>query len=103
MRDVESEVERAGRVGQRADRDHVDAGLGDRADGLEVDAAGCLDGRPAGDGLDAHAQLVEREVVEHDGADPRREDGFDLLEPVDLDLDVRGVRAAARSRRAAPR
>ena len=78
-------------VGERADRDDVDAGLGDRAHGLEGHAAGCLDRRAAGDLRDARAQVVEREVVEHDRADAGGEHGLDLLEPVDLDLDVRGV------------
>ena len=38
------------------------------------------------------AQIVEREVVEHDRVDPGREHGLDLVDPVDLDLDVGRVR-----------
>src|SRR6478736_553106 len=61
---VEPEIEGARRMGERADRDHVDAGLGDRAHRLERHPAGGLDGRSAGHLGDARAEVVEGEVVE---------------------------------------
>ena len=50
-----------------------------------------LDERAAGDERDALAQLVRREVVEHDRVDAGRDDRLDLVDPVDLDLEVGGV------------
>ena len=47
--EVERDVERRRRVGDRADRDVVDAGLGVRADRLERDPTGHLDRDPAVD------------------------------------------------------
>ena len=44
--DLQRDVERARRVGERADRDEVDAGLRVRADVLERDAAGGLEPSP---------------------------------------------------------
>ena len=89
---VEPEVERTRRVRERADRDHVDAGGRDRPDRVERDATGCLDHGPPGDELDARPQVVDREVVEHDRVRSAGEHGVDLVEPVDLDLEVGGVR-----------
>ena len=79
-------------MGERPDGDDVDAGLGDRAHRVEGHPAGCLDDDAPRDLLDAGTQVVEREVVEHDRVDPRGQDGVDLIQTVDLDLDVRGVR-----------
>ncbi len=74
------------------DRDDIDPGLRDRADGRERHAARCLDARATADLRDARMQVVEREVVEHDRVDPRREHRLDLIEPIDLHLDVGRVR-----------
>ena len=63
-----------------------------RADRVEGDVAAGLDDRAAGDEVDAGAQLVEAEVVEHDRVDAGGEHGLDLVDPVDLDLEVGGVR-----------
>ena len=50
-----ADVQRLRRVGQRAHADEVDAGLGDRADALQRDAARRLElGAPAGE-LDRRA------------------------------------------------
>ena len=72
---------------------------GDLGDRVEGDATAGLDDRASVDQLDALAQLVEREVVEHDRVDlARGEHRLDLLETVDLHLDVRGVRQLRRRR-----
>ncbi len=86
--DVESEVERPHRVRERADRDDVDPGRGDRGDRVEVDPARRLDHGTAGDELDAAPQVVDAEVVEHDRVGSAGEHRLDLVEPVDLDLEV---------------
>ena len=51
---------------ERADGDEVDAGLGDRADGVERDAAGRLELGAAGDERDGARELGRRHVVEQD-------------------------------------
>ena len=80
-------------MGERTDADDVDPGRRDVGDGVERDAAAGLDDRPAADHLDAGTQLVEVEVVEHDRVDlAGGQHRLDLVEPVDLDLDVRRVR-----------
>ena len=53
-------------MGERADRDLVDSGLGDRADRLERDAAGGLEAGPATGQRDGCAKLVRGHVVEQD-------------------------------------
>ena len=66
-------------------------------DRLEGDAAAGLDQRAAADQRDARAQVIEGEVVEHDRVDAARTRApLDLVEPVDLDLDVRRVRQIGR-------
>src|SRR5690606_6751833 len=82
----------AHRVGQGADADDVDPGGGDRADGLEADSSRGLDEGAARYHLDTGAEVVEVEVVEHDRVDSPGQDGLDLVQPVDLDLEVRRVR-----------
>ncbi len=81
---------------ERADGDLVDAGLGDRADGVEGDAAGGLEPGAPADERDRLAQLGEGHVVEEDRVDTGLERLADLVERLALDLD-RQVGVAART------
>src|SRR6188508_1534150 len=69
------------------DRDLVDAGLGDRADVLERDAARGLEASAAASERDRGSQLVGAHVVEQDRLGSRGERLRHLLERVALDLD----------------
>src|SRR5271154_5858029 len=89
--DVEADVDGPDAVGEIADRDHVDPGLGDRYDGRLVDAARGLGDGPAVNQLDAAPHLFEVHVVEHDDFDTAIERLPHLLEAFALDLDLEGV------------
>src|SRR6185437_7531844 len=65
-RRVEADVEDAGGVGEGAHADHVDAGLGDGAHGLEGDAAGGFEHHPSPGAAHRLAKVVQAEVVEQD-------------------------------------
>jgi hypothetical protein len=74
-------------LGEAADRDAVDAGFGDGAHALEVDAAGGFElGAALVDG-DGFAHLVEAHVVEQDHLGAGGEGFFELAEVLDLDFD----------------
>ena len=77
---------------ERADADEVDTGCGDRGDAIEAGVAACFDESAAGDLLHANAEIVEREVVEQDRVDLCCQHGLDLVEAVDFDFHVGGVR-----------
>src|SRR5581483_12404445 len=65
-RQFEADIERLGRVGERAEGDQVDPGLGDGAQVGERDAARCLGQRAAAALRYRLAHLFERHVVEQD-------------------------------------
>ena len=89
-------------MGQGADRDEVDAGLGGGADGLKVDVAGGLEGRLAAGRVDvaefdrgAHRRRVH--VVEEELVGAGAEGVGGLVEVADLDLHRQlGMRLARR-------
>src|SRR5690606_1946819 len=88
---VEAEIEGPHTVRESADRDDVDARLGDRTHGVEAHSPGRLDDRTPRHDRETLPQLVGREVVEHDRVDTRCDDLLDLVEAIDLDLKVHGV------------
>src|SRR4249919_3422324 len=61
---IEADVDRRRRLGDAADGDEVDAGLGDGPDGVEIDPAGRLERDPAGNLQHSVAQHVRLHVVE---------------------------------------
>src|SRR4028118_1928084 len=71
-------------LGEAADRDEVDAGLGNCADRLEVHPARSLQRHAPSDQLDRFAKDLRRHVVEQQPVGPRRERFADLLDAVDL-------------------
>ena len=76
-------------MGQRADRNQIDAGLGDCAHGLERDAAGGFeDDAPGGAITRARAHLVERHVVEQDRIGPGGQRLLDLRQRLAFDFDA---------------
>ena len=74
------------------DRDDVDPGGSDMADAVEGDASAGFDEGASGDLLDSDAEIVDREVVEEDGVDAGGEDCVELIEAVDFDFQVGGMR-----------
>ena len=92
---VHPEVEDHGRVRQRADRDEVDAGLGDVAGAVEGETAGGLEGGVAVGDLHGLGHLVVGHVVEQDPLAARVEQLAELVEVGHLHLDgevrVRGA------------
>ena len=75
-------------MGEGADADHLDAGLGDGAHGLQIDAAGGFQGDLAvGHGHRA-LQGVGVEIVEHDDVGAVAQGLGQLVQAVDLDLDL---------------
>src|SRR6476661_6446660 len=86
--EIQREVERGRRVREGADRDPVDASLGDGADRLQVHSARGFGGGAAVDQLDAPGHYVGRHVVEHDDVGARLDRGTNLLDAVALDLDL---------------
>ena len=94
---LHGDVEGARAVCQRADRDEVDAGLGDGADGVERDAAGGLELRAAGDERDRLAQLVGRSCCRAGSTSaPASSASRTCVERVALDLDRQARRPCAR-------
>ena len=94
--DLEGHVGGGGGMGDPADRDAADAGLGDLAHVLEADAAAGFEQRAVSDARGDRAQLRDRAVVEQqevgaglDGGD-RVGFGFDF----DLDAQAGGRRGA---------
>ena len=83
---VQTDVERRGGVGEGADADHVDAGLGDRAHALQRHAAGGLQHGLALGPRHGDAQLIEAEVVEHDHVRAFGQGLAELIQAVDLGL-----------------
>ena len=86
---VEAEVEDRRRVGEGADGEEVDAGLGDRPGPVEGQPAGGLgaDAGRAAEG-DRGAQVVQRHVVEQHQVGTGGDHLADLLDGVALDLDL---------------
>ena len=85
--EVEPDVEVLHRVGEPAQRDHVDAGFGDGAHALGGDAARGFGEHAAANHGHRLAQHRRRHVVEEDGVDLEGEQFFELGQGVDLDLD----------------
>ncbi|CAI7638062.1 unnamed protein product, partial [Penicillium discolor] len=85
-------IERPRGVREGSDRDHIHPGLGDGADGGQVDAARGLHGGALADEGHPGAQVVEGEVVQQHRVGTAVEHRRDLVETVDLDDDVGGVR-----------
>ena len=85
---VEADVEDRGGVGERADGEVVDAGLGVRAGGVQGEAAGGLQQRAARDEGHGLLGLARREVVQQDQVGARVErPRASWSQGVDLDLD----------------
>lgn len=92
QKNVETEIEGPDAMRESASRDDVDPGFGDRAYCIETNISACFSEGTAVNLRDRSAQIGKRKVVEHDGVDPSREHRFDLIEAVDFNLEVRGVR-----------
>ena len=90
--DIQAEVERADAVGEGTDGDEVDAGGGNLADEAQGDAAAGFGEGSAVDLLDGDSKIVDRKVVEENGVDVGGEDRVDLVEAIDFDFQVSGVR-----------
>src|SRR5205814_8450092 len=86
---VEADVHRGRRLRDSAHRDEIDAGLGDRAEGLQPHAAGGFERNPATRERDRAAQVFETHVVEQNHGGPRPGRFRHLLERVAFDLDPR--------------
>src|SRR5436190_12434186 len=88
--DQQRQIERRRGVGEGADRDVVDAGGGDLANGLERDAARCFEldvGAHAIARGNRLAKLRRRHVVEQDSIDAGGERRLHLADVAALDLD----------------
>ncbi len=101
--DIEAQVQGGDAVGEPADRDDIHPGGGDPCHGGQVDVAAGLDPGPAGHQGHSRGKIRQGEVVQHDGVHPGGQHGFDLVHPVHLHLEVRGVPQPRLGRRAAPR
>ena len=104
--DGHGDVGGAGGVGERADADEVDAGLGVGASRVEHDSAGGFGGNPAAglsgghsfDALDGAADFSGRHVVEQDGLGAVSESFVELLRGADFDLHALTVACAGQAR-----
>jgi len=85
---VQADVHGAGGMGDGADGDEIDAGGGDGADGFQVHAAAGFGAGAAGNELYGAAQLGGGHVVEQDDIRARRGGLGDLGEGVRLHLDL---------------
>ena len=84
---IEADIDRGRRLGDPPDRNIIDPALGNRTDRVEPHPARRLGRDPPGDQRDRRLQHRRRHIVEQQplGAGPDRR--FDLVEPIDLDLD----------------
>jgi len=83
-------------LGQAADRDAVDAALGDGADAFEANAAGYFQRHASRGDLDRAAALVRAEVVDQDAVGACFDSLSKFLEALDLDDDRNPGRQPAR-------
>ena len=74
-------------LGQGADRDKIDAGLGEAADGLQGDVAGDLQLGPPGRDGDSVLHHGHLEVIQHDDIGLGLQGLLQLFQIFDLDLD----------------
>ena len=74
-------------MGQRADRNQIDAGFGYSRDGLQRHAAGGLNNHAPANHRHGLAQIAERHIVEQHHIGAFRQNLAQLLQRVDLDLD----------------
>jgi hypothetical protein len=79
-------------MGECTDRNQIDAGLGDRAHGVEVDVAGGFEDDGVADNLARGPQIVERHVVEQDRGRAMRDRLLDLRQRFAFDFDAKRVR-----------
>lgn len=96
--EIERDIDRASAVGEGADADKVDAGLGDGADVIDVDAAAGLGSGAPRDELNGFTELGGRHVVEEDDVGTRIDGLSGLLELIGFHFDheLRGKLSRAR-------
>src|SRR5258707_364377 len=70
---IEADVHRRRRLRDAAHGDEIDAGLGDRADGLQAHSPGSLERNPAARERDRAAHVLRTHVVEQNHVCPRLE------------------------------
>src|SRR5437868_2272231 len=97
-RNLQADVNGGGRMRDRADRDQIDAALGDAAHGFQSDAARRFDqdgGSLFTDQLHGSAHLGGRHVVEHDDVGAGLQSIAQLRVASDFNFDAHQVRHAA--------
>ena len=90
--DIQAKVEGADAVGKGAYGDEVDTCGGNVADEVQGNAAAGFGQRPAVDPPDGGAKIVDGKVVEENRVDVGGEHCVDLVEAIDFDFEVCGVR-----------
>ena len=106
--EIEGQIKRRSGMGQRADADPIDAGLGQGSDRKKTYTTGGLELNPGSGGItpsDGLSDLLGPEVVNQDDIGRAIERTIELFEGIDFDLDgcARGSGSSRRGYRSCER